>query len=442
MCDGFTSVLAVVCALTKFTLYIPVKRQTAEETLRVLMSQVFAVFGCPLVIISDNGTAFANELMKASTQLYGYRWIFVMPHTPQANGLAEAAVKKLKIILDRHTNEYANWLPIVPMAQMCVNQRITSGMSSPFASVFGVAPTTLAALENPELLPRTTSAQREVRETAVKMARLHQRLKKELDAVKAAAALADATRVPRRHVRPNDRVWLTYSDSERARYLRKHGHGRAWRHAFRVLEVKPHAVKLEVPRDGSVPEVLPWQSLRKCAFAAPYFHDPDLLLPDVNEAGIPMVPETQTDEMPAPTPTVEPVDANGWDRWKEDPAQRFEIEDIVGATRVGRGWQLQVKWKGYPDATKEPLWRITSSTKHPDILAAIKRCQDDYNASYPDARGTDDEVRNSDAAAVIAILAAVRRRDAVVADQAIYDTVGHFASSSDTSSCCAVGNYM
>ena len=192
MCDGFTAVLAVVCALTKFTLYIPVKRQTGEETLRVLMSQVFAVFGCPLVIISDNGTAFANELMKASEQLYGYRWVFVMPHTPQANGLAEAAVKKLKIILDRHTNEYANWLPIVPMAQLCVNQRITSGMSSPFASVFGVAPTTLAALENPELLPRTTAAQREVHET-----RLHQRLKREIDAVKAAAALADGTLVPR-----------------------------------------------------------------------------------------------------------------------------------------------------------------------------------------------------------------------------------------------------
>ena len=244
MCGGFTSILAVVCALTKFTLYIPVKRQTGEETLRVLMSQVFAIFGCPLVVISDNGTAFANELMRASAQLYGYRWIFVMPHTPQANGLAEAAVKKLKIILDRHTNEYANyWLPIVPMAQMCVNQRITSGLSSPFASLFGVAPTTLAALENPELLPTTTTAQRDVRDTAIQMARLHVRLKTEIDAVKTATALADTTRVPRRRVQVDDRVWLTYSDSERARYLRKHGHGRAWRHAFRVVAVKPHGTR-------------------------------------------------------------------------------------------------------------------------------------------------------------------------------------------------------
>ena len=184
-----------------------------------------------------------------------------------------------------------------------------------------------------------------------------------------------------------------------------------------MLAVKPHAVKLEVPRDGSVPEVLPWQSLRKCAFAAPYFHDPDLLLPDVNESGIPMMPETQTTS----GPPVTPVAPNHW-----DPAQRFEIEDIVGATRVGGGWQLQVKWKGYPDATKEPMWRITSSTKHPDILNAIKRCQDDYRTSYPDAHVASDGANGSAAAAAIAILSAARRRDAVFADQAVCETVGHF----------------
>ena len=157
MCEGYTSVLAVVCALTKFTLYIPVKRTTAEETMRVLISEVFSVFGCPLVIISDNGTAFANKLMAANSKLFGYRWIFVMPHTPQANGLAEAAVKKLKILLDRHTKEYQNWLPKIKIIQMAVNQRISNGIETPFAGLFGHAPTTLAALENPELLPANTA---------------------------------------------------------------------------------------------------------------------------------------------------------------------------------------------------------------------------------------------------------------------------------------------
>ena len=86
---GYAHVLVVVCALTKFTLYIPVKDTTGLSTFIALRDRVFSVFGYPLVVISDNGSAFANKLMKASQRLYGYRQIFVMPHTPQANGLAE-----------------------------------------------------------------------------------------------------------------------------------------------------------------------------------------------------------------------------------------------------------------------------------------------------------------------------------------------------------------
>ena len=114
------------------------------------------------------------------------------------------------------------------------------------------------------------------------------------------------------------------------------------------------------------------------------------------------------------------------------------------------------------DATKEPLWRIASSTKHPDILSAIKRCQDDYSTSHPDAHVANDDANGNEAAAVIAILSAARRRDAVFlltklfvrrlaisleyseaaaaiailsaarrrdevpADQAVCETVGHF----------------
>ena len=57
-------------------------------------------------------------------------------------------------------------------------------------------------------------------------------------------------------------------------------------HVMMVKRVKPHAVLLEVPKDGSVPDVLPWQSLRKCSFAAPHFHDDELPLPAVDDRGL------------------------------------------------------------------------------------------------------------------------------------------------------------
>ena len=192
---------------------------------------------------------------------------------------------------------------------------------------------------------------------------------------------------PRRRVQPGDKIWLVYSDSERARYIREHGHGKLWRHRFTVLKVKPHAVLLDIPKDGSVPEVLPWQSLRKCAFAAPHLHHPALLLPDVNERGRPMMPQDdmQSDDA-LPTTQGDDSDEMGWAAWAADPQQQFEIERIVSASRSGSGWQLNVKWKGYPDTTPEPLSKILKQTEHPDIIADIERCKNDYLAQHPAER--------------------------------------------------------
>ena len=381
---GYAHVLVVVCALTRFTLYIPVRNATATATLDALMTHVFSVFGNPLVIISDNGSSFHNKLMKASEDLFGYRWVYVMPHTPQANGLAEAAVKKLKLILDRHTNEYSEWHRILPMAQASVNQRITTGtQTTPFVALFGRPPITLAALELPSLLPTSTPEQRDIQELGVTMARLHERLQRASDDVKEAARAAEKRTVksPRRQILPGDKLWLVYSDSERSRYIRKHGHGKPWRHAFVVKQVKPHAVMLEVPRDGSVPDVLPWQSLRKCSFAAPSFHDDSMLLPKVDARGL----ATVDDDPDVIDPDlVEQKASEDLVTWAAPPT--YEIDRVLSAKKAGGGWTLMVKWKGYPDPTPEPLSGVLRDTQHPEVLSDIARCQHEYLAQHPAER--------------------------------------------------------
>ena len=387
--NGYTAVLVVVCALTKFTLYIPVRDTKATTTLAALRDHVFAIFGYPLVIISDNGSSFANKLMNASQRLFGFRHIFVMPHTPQANGLAEAAVKKLKLIMDRHTFEYEGWHALIGMAQSAVNQRITSGSQEcPFVALFGRRPVTLTAIENPSLLPVNAPEEKSVKELAFALSRLHRRLAHEVDAIKDAAVHAADQGKTRRTVLPGDRVWLTYSDSERARYLRKHGHGTAWRHAFTVLEVQPHAVRLEIPRDGSVPDVLPWQSLRKCSLAAPRFHHDDLPSPSVDSAMVPMVPEVDDGVRSRPAPAEPPEDApaidpTGWSTWT--PSSVYEIERIVSAEMMPNGkWRLHVMWKGYDgQITPEPMKKILETVTDPALLAEIERLKEEFLASHP-----------------------------------------------------------
>ena len=398
--EGCTHVLVVVCALTKFTLYLPVQDTTALTTFRALRDRVFSIFGTPLVIVADNGSSFANKMMKASEKLYGYRWVHVMPHTPMANGLAEAAVKKLKMILDRHTEQYQGWSSIVGMAQTMVNQRTSSGsMENPFAALFGRQPITLTALENPSLLPTNSPEEKQMSELAFKMSRIHRRLQDEADSIKdLARENANQGSHASRAVRIGDKVWLTYSDSERARYLRKHGHGIAWRHPFKVIAVKPHAVMLDIPRDGSVPDVLPWQSLRKCAFAAPFFHRDDLPLPTTNDAATPVVDDVAAPAADNPNPTSadgnQPSDSSAqgaktggaptseWADWTS--SKRYTIERILSAERLGSGWRLQVKWAGSDITTPERLHRVLQDINgEPELLRQIKQCQDEYDAAHP-----------------------------------------------------------
>jgi hypothetical protein len=396
---GFCHVLVVVCALTRFTLFIPVVDTKATTTLEALRDHVFSIFGYPLVIINDNGSAFANKLMNASQQLYGYRQVFVMPHTPQANGLAESAVKKLKLILDRHTLQYQGWHHLLGMAQAAVNQRVSSGtMESPFVAVFGRQPITLTALENPSLLPTNSPEAKDVRQLAFTMSRLHRRLQGESEAIKEVATLnANMSKLPKRLVQKGDKIWLTYSDSERARYLRKHGHGLAFRHPFVVEAVKPHAVKLVVPKDGSVPDVLPWQSLRKCAFAAPHFHRDDLPVPAIDESTTPLVPDRDARLSPPADPSNTPSLDGVVDPSHDETAGRRsgwttensgEVEKIVSVEHIGSGWRLHVKWKGYDETTPEPCSTITKYVTDPDILEQISRLQEEYLANHPKVTST------------------------------------------------------
>ena len=384
MSGGFTHVLVVVCALTRFTLYIPVTDVTGKTTLAALEDRVFSIFGPPLVIISDN--AFASKLMKASENLYGYRHIFVLPYTPQANGLAETAVKRLKLILDRHTLDYQGWHLMMGRAQSAVNQRVNSSSSDcPFAALFGRRPVTLTALENPNLLPEITADDRTIKSTAEILKRIYTRVQHEVETTKQTAVNSQKQHHQHRQVQIGDKIWLTYSDADRARYIRKHGHGKAWRHAYTVERVKPHAVRLTLPKDGSVPDVLPWQSLRKCAFAAPYFHDDYMLLPDTADSGLPIIQNaTEAQQNDAETNHDKASQDNGWSTWSSE--KKYEVERIVSAETIGNGWRLSVKWSGYPDATPEALHKILKQVKDPIILNQIKQCQEDYLTSHPTER--------------------------------------------------------
>eukprot|EP00965_Chrysotila_dentata_P195258 6176891-Pleurochrysis_carterae.AAC.1 len=74
-----------------------------------------------MIIKSDNGTAFRNELTRAFAKYAGLRRAFVLPYNAPANGMAEQAVACIARLLVRHTQQFRNWPDTLPMVAFALN---------------------------------------------------------------------------------------------------------------------------------------------------------------------------------------------------------------------------------------------------------------------------------------------------------------------------------
>jgi len=70
------------------------------------LKAIFARFGIPAEMISDNGPQFASEEIHEFAHAYGFRHITTSPYYPQANGLAERAVRTVKRLLQHSADPY------------------------------------------------------------------------------------------------------------------------------------------------------------------------------------------------------------------------------------------------------------------------------------------------------------------------------------------------
>ena len=367
----YTNILVVVCALTRFSLFIPVSSTTAEETLRTLVGRVFCVFGNAAAVVTDNGPAFISDLNKASSIFFGYRNIHVLPYNAQANGMAESAVKRIKLLLDRQTKGYTDWHKLLPIAQMLLNSTVHSGTGvTPHMALFGREPDGLEKLENPALWPDGDGHQF-LRELRARLTHLHDELRQHSDALKRARADEDRARAD---ARPNASrhgvivastpdtpryAWLIHGSRDQATYLRKHGHGVPWRHKYKVLEVKPYAVRLEVPADGSVPRVREWQLIRRLSPAHPGEHGPDADSPVLTDSGI-AIPRAHS--AGAATPA---------DPLQNQPEAEYEVECVSHAERVGNLYKIWLKWRNYDELTFRWRHELVRESANQELLREI-----------------------------------------------------------------------
>ncbi|XP_052566467.1 uncharacterized protein K02A2.6-like [Culex pipiens pallens] len=87
--------LVVVDPFTKWPEVYATRTMTAKTTIK-LLTQSFATFGIPEVIVSDNGTQFTGHEFKEFCTKLGIRHLRTAPFHPQSNGSAERFVDTLK----------------------------------------------------------------------------------------------------------------------------------------------------------------------------------------------------------------------------------------------------------------------------------------------------------------------------------------------------------
>ena len=87
--------LVVVDAHSKWPEVVPVSFTTSSSTIEA-QRDLFARFGIPEQIVSDNGAQFVSEDFQAFVRCNGIRHITSAPYYPATNGLAARAVQTFK----------------------------------------------------------------------------------------------------------------------------------------------------------------------------------------------------------------------------------------------------------------------------------------------------------------------------------------------------------
>lgn len=83
---------------TKWIPCRPIRKATSYAISNVLYEDIKLAFGCPKVVISDNGTQFTGSLFRSLLKEMGIVHHLTSPYTPQANPV-ERANKTLKTMI-------------------------------------------------------------------------------------------------------------------------------------------------------------------------------------------------------------------------------------------------------------------------------------------------------------------------------------------------------
>ncbi|KAL2892028.1 Retrotransposable element Tf2 155 kDa protein type 1 [Ceratocystis lukuohia] len=316
----YTHILTIVDRLTKGVMLIPTNSLDMESVADSFFQHYYRIHGMPKSILSDR--EFVNAAWRHLCKRLDIERLTTTAYHPATNGAAERMNAEIKTKLAKLNAEGPAWLNLLPTVEFSLNATPSAATNvSPFFLLHGYHPRTFSAPPLP--------AEPNENGPLGQAERVMQHLRNAQKWAHANLSLARAEMEQRENEdrRPapdfpiGSFVWLTLRPEQQGQGL-----GRKLRQKHqrcKVLErVTPHTYRLEVPGSRSH-DVYHVDRLRLAA------NDP--------------FPSQDThNSQPQPMGVI-----NGENYW--------EVEKVLGERTHRDNKQVKVKWKGYTEATWEPI---------------------------------------------------------------------------------------
>ena len=109
--EGHRYILVIADYFSKWTEAFPMKNKCADTVANLLVDHIILRFGMPLVIHSDQGREFENNLMKSLCTLLGC----TAPYHPESDGMIERFNRTCLMMLSMFVNDQRdNWQKLLP----------------------------------------------------------------------------------------------------------------------------------------------------------------------------------------------------------------------------------------------------------------------------------------------------------------------------------------
>ncbi|PKA48202.1 hypothetical protein AXF42_Ash021657 [Apostasia shenzhenica] len=137
---GYKWVLVAVDYFTKWIEAKPLTQPTAQNIENFLWANIVCRYGIPMVIITDNGTPFANQKVHDFCEEHPINLKYASVWHPHTNGQAEVANKNILNILKKRLDDAkTSWPEELPGALWAYNTAPAEvTQESPFSLSFGM----------------------------------------------------------------------------------------------------------------------------------------------------------------------------------------------------------------------------------------------------------------------------------------------------------------